>query len=312
MDPATHLPEDVQAVHITSTFDGTPQPAMFYAPPGPGPAPLACTVHSWSSTYDGANFVKFYEQAKQRGMVFIYPHFRGPNTSPETCLSPMAQQDILDAVDYAREHASVDPARIYCVGNSGGGFTSLMMAARVPELWRAVFASCGIADLAQWYRQCVELWEEHGAEGNRRYASDMEAICGGAAGASSEVDAQYEARSPLPILERARGVDIHISHGLHDGHPGTGVVPVDHSLRAFNRLAQVNGHAAQVLTEEQIRALWREERVPEDLQTEAVADPLYTKPVMFQRQAGPVTLTLFDGNHEILVETAFAWLDAQR
>ena len=310
-------PEDVQEIHFTSSYDGTPQPAMFYVPPGAEkggeqPASLACTVHSWSTTYNGQNGIKFYEAAKKHGMAFIYPDFRGPNTHPDACLSPMAVQDILDAVEYARQHARVDERRIYCVGNSGGGFTSFMMAARVPGLWRAVFPSCGISDLAQWHRQCVELAEEHDVENNRRYAREMEAVCGGPPGASPAVDEQYRVRSPLFVLEQARGVTVHISHGLHDGHPGTGVVPIDHSLRAFNVLARANGYPEKMLSEEQIHTMWREEKVPEELKSEAMEDPWYTKPVVFQRTAGPVTITLFDGGHEILVETAYTWLASQK
>lgn len=315
MEPA-EWPADVQDIRFTSTADGSEQPAMFYVPPGADketgtPHPLAVTVHSWSSVYNGDNGIKFYQGAKDQGMIFIYPHFRGPNRNPDACLSPLAQQDIFDAVEYAKAHANVDESRIYCVGNSGGGFTSFMMAAKAPDLWRAVWPSCGIADLPQWYRQCVELGEI-GVEACQRYAQEMEAVCGGPPGTSPEVDEQYRLRSPMTFIEQAKGVKMHISHGIHDGHPGTGVVPVDHSLMVFNALADVNGFPEKKLTEEQIRIFWREERVPDELKNEAPEDPLYIKPVVFQRTAGPVTITLFDGRHEILIETAYGWLGTQK
>lgn len=316
-DNGSPWPEDVDDIRFKSSADGTDQPAMLHVPEcarkaGGQPTGLAVTVHSWSTTYDGANGVKFCEGARRAGFVFVHPHFRGPNTNPDACLSPLAIQDILDSIEYCREHACVDDSRIYCVGNSGGGFTSLMMASRRPDLFCAAFASCGISDLALWHQQCRELADRHGAESNARYAREMEAVCGGAPGSSAEADEQYRARSPLFLLHAARGVRMHISHGIHDGHPGTGVVPVDHSLRAFNALADANGHPEQKLSGEQIEVFWREERVPQELAGERVDDPLYTKPVVFQRTAGPVTLTLFDGNHEILVDTAYDWLALQR
>ena len=313
-EPAS-WPREVEDIRYRSSADGTEQPAMFYAPEHAGkrdgqPTGLAVTVHSWSSTYDGTNGVKFYEGAKRAGLIFVYPHFRGPNTNPEACLSPLALQDILDSIEFCKQHACVDESRIYCVGNSGGGFTSLMMAAKRPDLFRAVFPSCGISDLARWHEQSVEL-ARRGSNNNERYAREMVAVCGGAPGSGPEVDAQYRLRSPLFALHQARGLTMHISHGIHDGHPGTGVVPVDHSLRAFNVLAEANGHPDKKLSDEQIQVFWREERVPEELADEVRDDPLYTKPVVFQRTAGPVTVTLFDGNHEILVETAYDWLASQ-
>ena len=323
-DPVTRAvknyqwPDEVQNIRFTSTLDGTRQPAMFYIPPGAEkeggtPHPLAVNLHSWSRGYDESvgYVMTAVSMSKEYGIIFIYPHFRGPNRNPDACLSPLAQQDIFDAVEYAKTHANVDESRIYCVGNSGGGFTSFMMAAKAPQLWRAVFPSCGIADLAQWYHQCVELAKK-GAEGNKRYAQEMEAVCGGSPGISQEIDEQYRLRSPMSFIEQAQGVTMHISHGIHDGHPGTGVVPVDHSLMVFNALAKVNGYTEKMFTEEQIRIFWREERVPDELKDEAPEDPLYTKPVVFQRTAGPVTITLFDGNHEILIETAYGLLARQK
>ena len=137
---------------------------------------------------------------------------------------------------------------------------------------------------------------------------ELEAVCGGPPGKSAAVDAEYRQRSPLPYLEAARGLAIDLNAGIHDGH--TGSVPVGHTLRAFNRLAEANGFASQRLNEADIRSIEATQLIPARLQP-ATADPSYAKRVLLRRVAGPVRVTLFEGGHEILPEAAFAWLAQQ-
>ncbi len=145
-------PAHVTEIAITSSADNSPQPAMYYAPAGDQPAPLLVSLHTWSGGYTQlaagrANWCLANQWA------FIHPHFRGPNRRPEAMGSELAVRDILDAVDYAKQHAKIDTNRIYLLGFSGGGHAALLMAGRAPDVWAGVSAWCGISDLKKWHAQ---------------------------------------------------------------------------------------------------------------------------------------------------------------
>ncbi len=300
--PEGNWPSEVQTVSIISTADGTEQPAMFWAPEESAePVPLVVALHTWSFGYDQPN-IAYYAECRKRGWALIHPHFRGQNTKPEACGSPLVVQDIFDAVDWAKEQVLIDERRIYLAGGSGGGYASLLMAGKAPGIWAGVSSWCPITDLAAWHAESLRLGTE--------YHTHLEAVCGGAPGEAADVDAQYLERSAITHLKNAKGVAIEISTGIHDGH--TGSVPVSHTLRAFNLLAELNGMPEKKLTDDEIRIFVESEEVPSALASGKIEDAAYSKPVLFRRDAGPVRVTIFDGGHDILIETAFHWLEKQR
>lgn len=294
----------LHVVQIPSTFDGTDQPARVYAPSHScGPRPLVVMLHSWSADYlqdDPALAV--LAECVRRGWIFVQPNFRGPNQNPQACASPQAVQDVVDAVEYVCGKATVDRARIYAVGSSGGGHMSLVMAARAPHLWAGVSAWVPITDLAAWHAESIR-W-------GTKYATDLEQVCGGVPGASAEVDLQYRERSSLWFLENARGLPVDIGVGIHDGY--TGSVPVHHSLWAFNALAEANGLATLRLTDTQIATFTERQAVPDELRGERRNDPHRNYTVLFQRAAGPARVTVFEGGHTIDVPAAMRWLSRQK
>ena len=66
-------------------------------------------------------YVELERLVADRGWLYLFPHFRGRHNHPLGCGSQTAQQDILDALDWVREHYPVDRDRIYLTGMSGGG-----------------------------------------------------------------------------------------------------------------------------------------------------------------------------------------------
>ena len=291
-------------IKITSSKDGSPQPAIFYVPPGAAAAdsgkrvPLVVFLHSWSADYTGA--IPVVAESKKRGWAFVAPDFRGPNQTPQACASDLAVQDILDSVDYAKRMARVDEKRIYLVGSSGGGHMALLMATRAPGLWSGVSTWVPITDLAAWY-------EFSKATGSRYYP--MMDKCFGGPPDTPERASEYRRRSSLFYLARAKGVRIAIDSGLHDGHAGA-AVPLSHTLFAFNELARANGLPERTLSLEEIDILTRESRIPPELAPEKQEEPGRQHAVLFRRTAGPVRLTLFDGGHAVDVATLFRWLDS--
>jgi acetyl esterase/lipase len=291
-------PEAVQVVQIRSSADGSLQPSLFYCPAKDKPVPLLVALHTWSSDYRQPD-PGYARWCTAKGWALMHPNFRGPNNSPDAMGSEYVVQDILDAVAYATNHAAIDPERIYLMGGSGGGYASLLMAGRAPEVWAGVSAWVPIFDLSDWHRECTRA--------QRNYAQMMENACGGAPGSSPEVDRQYRERSASTYLAKALKVPLDINTGIHDGH--TGSVPVSHALRAFNLLAMPENQ----LSATDIVYITSKRAIPISLSSEHLDDPLYRdKPVRFRRTSGNARITIFEGGHEIIVEAGLQWLAQQR
>ena len=292
-------------VTIKSTVDGADQKAIFYIPPvakpdGGTPTPLLVALHTWSGDYKQANDGIYFKLCVERKWTMIFPNFRGPNWTPQGCASDLAVQDVLDAVEYARKHACVDNQRIYLVGASGGGYMSLVMAHRAPAVWAGVSAWVPISDLTAWHTECKAA--------NRGYYKHIEASCGGPP--SPATHAEYHKRSPLFHLAAAKGLPLDINAGIHDGHAGS--VPVSHTLRAFNVVADANGCPEAKVADADIASITASQKVPASLTYTGDQPKSRRHKVLLQRAAGPARVTIFEGGHEIDNAGAIAWLAEQR
>jgi poly(3-hydroxybutyrate) depolymerase len=289
-------------VEITSSADNTQQPCYVITPTGysadDSTRPLLVALHTWSGGVEQRNR-PLEAEADRRGWIYLFPHFRGPNQHPDACGSRKAQQDILDAVAWARQEYRVDDSRIYLSGVSGGGHMTLLMVGRHPDLWAAASAWVGISDLSAWH-------EKH-AKSN--YGAMLRRSCGGAPGKSPAVDGEYRARSPNSFLTKAADVPVDIAAGVHDGH--TGSVPIRHSLEAFNKLAAAR--RAPIIRENEIVQLSRrngrlETRTASDIQV----DPAFGREIHLRRHAGASRVTIFEGGHEMIAGAAAKWLSQHR
>lgn len=287
-------------VQIRSNFDGELQNAIWNPANTPTESrPLLVALHSWSGDYKQSSGVEYLREAKGRNWHFIHPDFRGMNQRPPATCSDLVVSDILDAVTYAQSIAKVDSQRIYLVGASGGGMACLMMAAKAPDVWAAVSAWVPISDLRHWHRETDVR--------QLRYKSMIESSCGGAPGENVAIDFQYWNRSPINFLQNARTVHLDINTGIMDGH--TGSVPVGHSLRAYNELAQPD----QRFSEEHIRHMEEHKTIPDALKETIQQDPSYgEKHPLLRRSSGTTRITVFDGTHEIIVGAAMSWLESRQ
>ena len=287
----------VSDVRYRSDADNTDQPALWYTPATLDAVPLLVCLHTWSSNYLTPE--KFYSDwCIEKGWAMVRPNFRGPNSTPAGCGSELAVKDVLAAVAWAKMQRKIDPDRIYLMGGSGGGHMSLLMAGRSPETWAAVSAWCPISDIARWHADSKRL-------GNK-YWQMMEKACGGPPGTNPEVDAQYKLRSPLTHLAAAKGLSLHISEGIEDGHKGS--VPVGHTLRAFNAVAA----EADKVSDADIAAMEAKPVMPAKL-LQAIVDPSYgDNKALFRRTSGNARVTIFQGGHNILPEAGLMWLEKQR
>ena len=89
-----------EKVFVPSSLDGVRQPCYLILPEGfdadGPPVPLLVSLHTWSGNVEQRD-LEMEQQADRRGWIYLWPHFRGPNDTPDACGSPKAQQDILDA-----------------------------------------------------------------------------------------------------------------------------------------------------------------------------------------------------------------------
>lgn len=292
-------------VQVKSTLDGTDQPCYFWAPDKAAKeaVPLIVGLHTWSANYlQLSHYQTVLSYAQKAGWAFVGPNFRGPNSTPEGCGSDLAVQDIVDAVNYAKGRVKIDASRVYIIGGSGGGHMTLLMLGRHPEVFAAGAAFCPITDVARWHADSLE---KHPGRG-KGYARMLESACGGT---PAEKPEQYRHRSPLTWLARAKEqkVPAYICTGIHDGW--TGSVPVGHSIRGFNALADEKDR----LTEEEIAFLEANQSVPPNL-VASCKDPFYgTKNrVHFRRTSGLARLTLFEGGHGGNFQAGFDFLSRQR
>jgi poly(3-hydroxybutyrate) depolymerase len=297
-------PPEVQTVFVESSLDKSYQPALFYVPPQNGrPTPLLVALHTWSGDYRQLTSIPYFEYCRENGWAFIHPNFRGPNNNPDATGSDNVIQDIVDAVAYAQNNSKIDKRRIYLVGCSGGGYTGLLVTARHPKLWAGVSMWAAVTDLEKFYFQSLR-------RKNGDVVNSLIKSCGGEPGQAESIDEQYRRRSPVHFLKKAGGLNIDLNAGIHDGYNGS--VPINHSLEAFNLLCQANDLNQYKLTEDEIKYFVKNQSVPEHLRKETGEDLLYgEKKVLFRRTAGPIRLTIFEGNHEIITGAALDWLSRQ-
>ena len=288
----------VQDILYPCKIDRSMQEAKFFPASGPDPRPLVVCLHTWSYDHRQETYQRYAELAQIKNWHMIFPKFRGPNWLPEGCGSEMVVSDLEDAVAYVKNTVSVDPARVYLTGGSGGGHCSLLMAGRRPDLWTAVSAWCPISDIALWHAQSKIR--------KNSYAGHIEAACGGVPADSEAALREARKRSPLTWLSNAAGIlPIDIGTGIHDGH--TGSVPVGQAIRAFNLLADPEHR----ISEADIAFIEEKELVPDHLAAH-VEDPAYgQRKIHLRRQSRLVRLTLFEGGHDMLPEPAFEWLGRQ-
>jgi dienelactone hydrolase len=288
----------MRTIQYPSPIDHSLQPAVIYVPESKEPVPLLVTLHTWSGDYRQPAQSRATWCIEKR-WALIAPNFRGSNNTPQGCGSELAVADIVAAVEYMKKRTNIDTKRIYLLGASGGGYGSLLMAGRHPEIWAGVSAWVGITDLKDWHAETLAK--------KLPYANHLEKVCGGVPGASPEVDEQYRLRSANTWIQNAAGIPLDINHGIHDGHIGS--VPVSHSIKAFNLLAKPD----KKISDEEMVYFRTKREVPETLRKETEMDPLFSgMPVLFRRISGNTRLTIFDGGHQSAEQAALHWLALQQ
>ena len=282
----TVWPAAFQRAEIPSSVDGARQAAYFLsAPATEDKKPLVVSLHAWSFGFEQDDPIA--RRVLQAGWNYIRPDFRGANRTPDACLSRKALSDIDDAIAYAKARAPVDERFVFVAGVSGGGLATLGTYMRSRHDVRLFLAWVPISDLAAWYGESVQR--------KNKYAQEILAVTSSKEALNAE---EARRRSPLfmggPIMSRAR---LEMYAGIHDGH--TGSVPVSQSLRFFNRLAGQYGRADAQVSEKEIASLLNE------IGDQGATGKIDGRAVVFHRDIPQVSVTLFEGSHEMLAGHCF-------
>lgn len=285
-------PEGFAVVEIKSSLDRTSQKAMFHRAMDGTRRPLLVSLHVWSGDYASGDALAAL--AQKEDWNYVHPDFRGANRGTDTCLSDKVIADIDDAIAYGLRAGNADPDRILVVGFSGGAYAALGMYARTRHRVRAFLAWAPISDLSAWHQEST-------VRGDFDLARQIRQCTGSAEQLDTEAARR---RSPLYwSLPETPSARIEIFAGINDGY--TGIVPISHSIRFFNRLVDAYGPREELVTPDEISAL-----MSRGLSHRSDMVQIAGRTVLFQRNAPFGSFTVFEGGHEMPAEFCFAQLQS--
>ncbi|HEX7948241.1 MAG TPA: S9 family peptidase [Phenylobacterium sp.] len=121
----------VEALPVTSSFDKRPIGAWMVTPPNFDPAkkyPLILEIHGGPFSAYGPTFATDMQLYAAAGYIVVYSNPRGSTSYGDEFANTIDRNypshdfdDLMSVVDAAIAKGSVDPARLYVTGGSGGG-----------------------------------------------------------------------------------------------------------------------------------------------------------------------------------------------
>jgi len=157
-----------------TSFDGLRISARLYLPSGDfnGPRPVAYYIHGGPQSQERPDFTWFSMPLIQyltlRGFAVFVPNVRG---SRGYGLSYMKQVDHdwggkdrldhVEAVKYLEKDARLDTSRVGVLGRSYGGYMTLELAGRHPDLWAGAIDMFGPYNLFTFVDGLPETWKTY-------------------------------------------------------------------------------------------------------------------------------------------------------
>ncbi|MDR0430572.1 MAG: prolyl oligopeptidase family serine peptidase [Tannerellaceae bacterium] len=273
---------------VISPLDGYINRFHYYKSTSLEKKPLIVSIHQWSADY--TNFRNsMAEQARAQNWNYIFPDARGANNHPKACGSDYVIADIDQAITWAVKNLPVDTSGIYIVGASGGGYHALCHFMKSTYPVKAYSVWVPITDLNSWYHESLGR--------KSKYAQDIEkCICSDCPTFNKE---KAEARSPLywqTPKEKTASTQLHIYTGIHDGY--TGAVPISHSIRFYNKIASDLGAGENELISPDETIWMLTTRTAPHFSGLKIGE----RDVLFFKSTGNLSLEIFEGGHEILVD----------
>lgn len=297
-------PEQVEEIKISSSLDGSTQPAIIFRAKGDTPRPLVISLHTWSENYSKKDTLSW--QAVDLNFNYIHPDFRGKNNNFTACGSKYVIQDLDDAIQWCLDNMNVDTGEVHIIGMSGGGYATLLAYMNTKHRVKTFSAWVPVSDLEKWYYESRSR--------GTKYAEDIVRCTCPSNEKFSEKDLPdiKEARKRSPVyMEVPAGVRknsrLYIYAGIHDGY--TGSVPVTHSIDFYNRLAkEFDTTGSSVIPEKDIIEILssRNYRRPGK---NSIGD----RTVHYEKTCDArLKILIFEGSHEMLPEVALAHVPSQK
>lgn len=273
---------------IKSPIDGQKQKFYYYAS-SQKKMPLVVSLHQWSSDY--SNYKNsLAPQTREKDWNYIHPDFRGPNNNPKACGSDYVIADIDATIDWAIKNLDVATENIYIIGASGGGYAALCHFMKSKRKIKEYSVWVPITDLRRWYFESKSR--------GSKYADD---IISCTCGICVEPDFNEAIRrSPLYLktpVEKLNNCKLKIYAGIHDGY--TGAVPIAHSVLFYNKLAgELGGSEDEKVSMDDLCWMLSARSAPGK-----ISGKIGDRNILYNKTCKNVSLTIFEGTHEILVDT---------
>lgn len=149
-----------KAERLAITFDGGHQTDGLYMPPRRGPGqnntyPLVVVIHGGPTARVAEQFRAQWQYLASHGVALLAINHRGSTGYGRDFQDLLEGQwgivDVADAKAAAEQalaaHDELDPNRLFIMGGSAGGYTTLMALATDPDFWAGGICLYGIADL---------------------------------------------------------------------------------------------------------------------------------------------------------------------
>lgn len=284
-------PSDATLIETISKLDGNIQQSYFIKSSQKHPSPLIVSLHHWNGSYKTYDPISYL--AIKKNVNYVHPNFRGSNNHPNSCCSDNVISDIDDVIDFAIENTNVDLDAIYVVGVSGGGYTALCYYLKSSHRIAKVSAWASISDLEAWHNESVVR--------KNSFANDI-LECTGIGKHSNKPNVDLiRKRSPIHQyfdIDKIKNTQLELYSGVYDGISGS--VPFMHSINFYNKVLSemnVNNDSIYVTNQEKLELI-------NSPINKLVIDTIQGRRVFLRKKHKNISLTIFEGGHEILNEYA--------
>ncbi|MCU1353716.1 MAG: yuxL-like peptidase [Acidimicrobiales bacterium] len=161
IDPAEVVAPEL---HRLRSADGTSISGWLYRPPWPGPHPTMLWLHGGPEAQERPVYSSLFQSLLAADIAVFAPNVRGSSGFGRTFRSADdgprrygAFDDVVACAASLVEAGVASPGRLGISGRSYGGYLTLAMLTRFPDLFRVGVAISGMSDLRTWYAT-TEPW----------------------------------------------------------------------------------------------------------------------------------------------------------
>ena len=246
-----------ELVRVPGGDAGVEVPVFVYRPHGAGPdarVPVVLSIHGGPEGQESATYAYggFYQSLLASGIGVVAPNVRGSTgfgiAYQKRILRDWGGGELRDLAAVSRYMAGLDwvrSDRMAVFGGSFGGFATLSVASRLPEVgWAAAVSLCGPSNLVSFAKSVPPSWRSFMRDWVGDPEDDRELLL-----ERSPLTYAHQVRAPLFVLQgaldprvveaesaqmveavRASGVDVRYDVYPDEGH---GFVKEANSLKAF-------------------------------------------------------------------------------